>query len=207
MFGRLMGNFNKHPDVAQATKIGEPTLVDPTPMSATDVVQQATRAMIGPPEPGKASVEAIGSGNAPPPDQTAPRSDAPPQAPPPATGAQATGPDPATGSTPGKQSVEVVNGVSGSSAIPAASSAGELTPNASTDSNELKPNVDQPQQPPAQVNELQNAGGAAPAATKPAVGPDGKPVAATATDTNGSDEVEVSSKKKKKKGIHKVVPF
>ncbi len=29
MFGRVMRNFQKHPDVAQATKVGDPTLVDP----------------------------------------------------------------------------------------------------------------------------------------------------------------------------------
>src|SRR5437016_6138960 len=78
--GQLMGNFRKHPDVAQSTKVGEPTLVDPTPMSATDVVQQATRAMAGPAAAGSGkngvSVETLGTG-APPPNEAAPRSDAP----------------------------------------------------------------------------------------------------------------------------------
>ena len=66
MFGRLMGNFQKHPDVAQATKVGDPTLVDPKPVSATEVVQQATRAMMGPAAAGSdknaVSVETVGNG-------------------------------------------------------------------------------------------------------------------------------------------------
>src|SRR5437870_9932126 len=47
MFGKVLRNFRKHPDVAQATKVGEPTLVDPKMTSASDVVQQAARAMLG----------------------------------------------------------------------------------------------------------------------------------------------------------------
>src|SRR5262249_4018401 len=41
MISHVMGNFKKHPDVAQAATVGEPTLVDPKPVSATDVVHQA----------------------------------------------------------------------------------------------------------------------------------------------------------------------
>ena len=65
MFGRMVGNFTKHPDTAQATKIGEPTLVDPRPTSATDIAVEATRSVIGP-SSGRAtssvSVERIGTG-------------------------------------------------------------------------------------------------------------------------------------------------
>src|SRR5205807_2411684 len=64
MFGRLMGNFSRHPDVAAATKTGEPTLVDPKPLSATDVVQSETQAMLGAGSPGsnKVSVETVKGG-------------------------------------------------------------------------------------------------------------------------------------------------
>ena len=44
---KLMRNFQKHPDVAQASRIGEPTLVDPQVVSATSVLQDATKAMMG----------------------------------------------------------------------------------------------------------------------------------------------------------------
>src|SRR5438093_8045 len=47
MFGKVMRNFQKHPDVAQATKVGDPTLVDPQIVSATEVVLRATRAIMG----------------------------------------------------------------------------------------------------------------------------------------------------------------
>ena len=44
---KLMRNFQKHPDVAQASRVGEPTLVDPQVVSATSVLQDATKAMMG----------------------------------------------------------------------------------------------------------------------------------------------------------------
>ena len=44
---KLMRNFQKHPDVAQASRVGEPTLVDPQVVSATSVLQDATQAMMG----------------------------------------------------------------------------------------------------------------------------------------------------------------
>ena len=77
MFGKVLRNFQKHPDVAQATKVGDPTLVDPQMVSATEVVQKATRAMMGtstPADNNAVSVEAIGKGT-PPANQAAPRSD------------------------------------------------------------------------------------------------------------------------------------
>src|SRR5712664_312560 len=49
---KLVRNFQKHPDVAQASRVGEPTLVDPQVVSATSVVQEATRAMMGSAAPG-----------------------------------------------------------------------------------------------------------------------------------------------------------
>lgn len=131
MLGQLMNNFRKHPDVASSVKVGEPTLVDPKMVSATDVVQQATRAMAGGVEgqgSGSVSVETVKTG-ALPPSQAAPRSDVPLAA-----------PDATPGSGPAP---------------------GELTPNVpANDPNELKPNVadSAPQTPaPIQVNEIQPA--------------------------------------------------
>jgi hypothetical protein len=158
-----------------ASKVGEPVLVDPTPMSATDVTKDATQALLGKSAVGDnnaVSVETVKSGT-PPPSEDAPRSTPPP-------------PDAGTapaGSAPG---------VSG----------GELQPTAQADSNELK--VDTPQtdetgatvQPPAQINELQNGAAADPnAATTP-----------SSSTTSASSDAS-SSKPKKKKGLHKVIPF
>lgn len=73
---RVTGSFEKHPDVARAATVGEPPLVDPPIVSASDVVQEATDAMRGVSAVGNnsLSVETIGVG-APPPNQQAPRSD------------------------------------------------------------------------------------------------------------------------------------
>jgi outer membrane protein assembly factor BamD len=145
MVSHLMGNFKKHPDVAQATKTGEPTLVDPTPLSATEVVRQATQAMQAP-DKNAVAVEAVKDGT-PAPNQPAPRSDT-------ATDSAA----PADNQTPaGNQP-----------------SAGELTPNVPANSNELKPDVQDDTQglpPPQQVNEVGNTAdqkAAEAAATPPA---------------------------------------
>src|SRR5580692_6236060 len=59
---KVMKTFAKHPNVTEATKVGEPTLVDPTPMSASQVVQQATRAAMGGGGSGSVSIETVKGG-------------------------------------------------------------------------------------------------------------------------------------------------
>ena len=179
---KLLRNFQKHPDVAQASKVGEPTLVNPEVVSATSVVQEATRAMMGGAsvaDKNSVSIETTGKG-ALPPDQPAPRSDAPEVS---ATPAEAT-------------------------AAPA-QDANELKPNVAPDPNELKPNVqnsDQTAPPPAQVNEIQpdNSG-----ANGQAAASGGKPADGTSSSADNKDEdgTVSSSRHKKKKGLRKVVPF
>jgi outer membrane protein assembly factor BamD len=195
---KVLGTFEKHPNPAQATKVGEPTLVDPTPMSANEVMQEAARAAMAP-APGTGgtqslSVETVGSG-APGPDQPAPRSDSP--APVEAT----DNPSPADASAPPAGGQPDPN---------------ELKPNtAAADPNELKPNVSedsgQPLPPPQQVNEIPAGAGTAPAngGSAQATSNDGKTSNASpsSTDSDDTDAMVASSKRKKKKGIHKVVPF
>jgi outer membrane protein assembly factor BamD len=179
---RLMGNFQKHPDVAQAARVGEPPLVDPQVVSATSVVQEATRAMMGTAAGDKNSVaiETVGKG-ALAPDQPAPRSDTPA----PAQTTAVTPPDnPAPAADPN-----------------------ELTPNVVADPNELKPNVDNGAQtapPPTQVNELDPA-----ASGQSAVGASDKAGAGASAPADDKDiEAAMSSSKhKKKKGLQKVIPF
>jgi outer membrane protein assembly factor BamD len=145
MMSHVLRGFQKHPDVARATKIGEPALVDPKGMSATEVVNNVTRAMLGAPAGGGEKSIAVeipkdGSG-APPPNEPAPRSDNP--VPAPAASDNATAPPPASADS------------------------NELTPNAAPDSNELKVEPQdgggQTLPPPAQVNEIQTGAAAAPA--------------------------------------------
>jgi outer membrane protein assembly factor BamD len=186
---KVLRTFEKHPSTSEAAKVGEPTLVDPTPMSASQVVQEAAQAAMGSSTGGDShsvSIETVGTG-APPPDQAAPRSDAPAAD---------------NGTTP--------DASSSGSASSTASDSNELKPNPSTgDGAELKPNVStdgaEALPPPRQVNEVQ-------------AGTDGQPTndatsgssstAATSPDQQAADDAAVaSSKPKKKKGIHKIVPF
>jgi len=189
---KVLRNFQKHPDVAQASRVGEPTLVDPQVVSATSVVQEATRAMMGSAAPGDNSVaiETVGKGPLQP-DQPAPRSD-----------------DPA----PGTAAAPAGNpGTSPDSPTPgaAAQDANELKPNVAADPNELKPNVDNSAPAaaaPTQVNEIQN--GADGAGTNGQAGAKaGEGASASSTDDKDEDSTISSSKHKKKKGLRKVVPF
>jgi outer membrane protein assembly factor BamD len=127
----MLGSFEKHPDVAKAAHMGEPTMVDPTPVTATDVVKQAAQAAGG---DNKLKVETVNG--AVPQSQEVPRSDSP---------------APDAGAAPPPEQP----------AAPAAdqpnAAADELKPNVA-DPNELKPNVPADPNalpPPTQTNEIQ----------------------------------------------------
>ncbi len=178
--GKLLRNFQKHPDVAQAARVGDPTLADPEVVSAKTVLDEATRAITGRAtgDNNAVAIETVGKG-APAENQAAPRSDTPPDS---AAAAGAT----------------------------ATNDPNELKPNVPPDPNELTPNVTDstPAPPPQhQVNELASGGdGQTPTAQAPA---DGKAADAGDTQAgNKDDDYAVSSSKhKKKKGLRKVVPF
>jgi outer membrane protein assembly factor BamD len=191
---KLMRNFEKHPDVADAATVGEPTLVDPTPMSASDVVQQASKAMVskGSSDSHSLTVE-VGKGE-PPANQPVPRSDASA-----ATDTGTTSENSASANT---------------SATPAATpDQNELKPNVtSSDANELKPNVPadgaQALPPPQQVNEIQMTGQQSDNSAVAGDNGQSGDAAASSSNQQTADESDVaSSKRKKKKGIHKIVPF
>ena len=179
---KVMGNFQKHPDVAQAARVGEPTLVDPQVVSATSVVQEATRAMMGGAAAGdknSVAIETVGKG--------------------------APGPGPA-GSAFGHARAGDCGHAGGQSAAPAADP-NELTPNVAADPNELKPNVDNGAQtapPPTQVNEIDPA-----TSGQAAAGANDAPTRSLGSTADDKDiEAAMSSSKhKKKKGLQKVIPF
>jgi outer membrane protein assembly factor BamD len=184
---RLMSVVKKGPDVAQAAKKGDPTLVDPTPVSANQLAGETMRRAMGSPagEHGL-SVETV-NGGTPGANEPAPRSDA---TPPPASV------DPfARPSTPAADPNELK---------PAAPDANELKPSGPPDPNELKPvagsNVgasDAAPPAPVQVNEIQKG-----------QAPSGDTAASSSSSSNlASDQDISSSKKKKKKGLKKVVSF
>ena len=135
---RFMGLIRKGPDVAQAATVGEPSLVDPTPISATTVVGNEARSALGSGDMGGGKgvgVEIINP-NQPAADATAP---------PPGSDPTQPGSTPFTRGTPGPTQ-------------PAAADPNELKPTAAPDPNELKPTdsgQDQALPPPPQVNEIQ----------------------------------------------------
>ena len=179
----VMGPFNKHPDMGRATRVGEPTMVDPAPVNATDVVRRATLASGG----GKGGADTklgaqVVSVN-PAANQEPPRSDTPAAvADPPANVADPVAAPPAEQPAPQAE----------------APVAGELVPNVAADPSTAKPTaVADPTAlpPPQQTNELAN----------------GNPAASTSSSSSGhkaDDLVDISSsKKKKKKGLGKLNPF
>jgi outer membrane protein assembly factor BamD len=189
LLSRTMGAFEKHPDVTPAAKVGDPTLEDKTPISASTLVQQANRVALGKSGEKSVSVQTTDIGE-PAANEPAPRSDQP------AASTTAAGDTQQSGSqTPDPNELKT-DTVPADPAQPATAQA--------ADPNELKPNVAQdekPAQAPAQVNDL---------------APGAPPTAAGAGEANGTaasgqdladDNAVASSKHKKKKGLRKIIPL
>jgi outer membrane protein assembly factor BamD len=193
-FSKIMTTFGKHPSMAEAAKVGEPTLVDPTAMSASEVMKEATRAALAGAGSGSnsVSVETV-KGGAPGADQPAPRSDSP-------------APADAAPASDNSAGADVLS--------PAAA---QPDPNESkpgvvqADPNELKPNVTegngQALPPPQQVNEIQTGDASQPASGGTSATKAGDSASSSGGSGDDIDATVASSKHKKKKGIHKIVPF
>ncbi len=169
---KVMENFRKGPNVTEAAKVGEPTLVDPKQASAPDMVRGVTNSVMSSLNNlngnNKVSVERIDPGAPPPGNALVPRSDA---APGPTPGGPASG-VPAAGSA-------------GNTAVPELQN--DLQPAPSADASGA------PEKAPPQVND------AAPAST---TGGNSQPDAAASSSTQAqaaNPTTESSSKKKKKK--------
>jgi outer membrane protein assembly factor BamD len=217
MFSRVMGNFSRHPDTAEAARVGEPTLVDPKPTSATQVVQEAGRVLAGASVSGQGSgtvsVEQIQPGaTTPPPSQAIPRSDSPNEAAPApaasdnngaAAGSNAAAsPAPAATSAPSTDSnssgIEDLTSSTGSNpqAAPAqapAQPASGATPTANGQPATSSDGLTAPAPAPTQINDAANANKTSPKSADAQKAQDSK------------DQGTSSSKKKKKK--HKLNPF
>src|SRR5215471_2619547 len=70
----VMGTFEKRPDVSKTARVGEPTMQDQEPVTATEVVKRATQALTG---GGENTVKAQTVNGSMPQGQEVPRSDAP----------------------------------------------------------------------------------------------------------------------------------
>jgi len=185
----LTSILNRHPDVSAAANVGEPSLQDKELRNPSDVVKDTIRAAGPKPSSGAESLTGnIVATGTPGENAPAPRSDAPP-----AEANANTGGDPvAPVAQPDPN--ELKPNVAKSDTQQAA---------AVNDPNELKPNVAQDAPPapaPAQVNELQ-AGDPAQAAAN------GNATSAASGQEPADDNAIASSKHKKKKGLHKVIPF
>jgi hypothetical protein len=185
---RLISVVKKGPDTSYAAKVGEPTLVDPTPVSANQLAGETLRRALGAPAGDHGlSVETV-KGGTPGPNEAAPRSDAP---------ASSANADPFA--RPATTTAADPNELK-----PIAPDPNALTPAASSaDPNELKPTTDpQPTAsseavaPPVQLNEIQQS-------QSPS-----DPNAANSTSSNLATDKEISSSKKKKKtGLKKIIAF
>jgi outer membrane protein assembly factor BamD len=187
-FGKLMENFKKGPDVTDATKVGEPTLVDPKQVSAPDMVRAASSSILGSmPGANKVGVERVANGAVPAANAPVPRSDAAATA---AAGDPATAPataPPTATVSGGSSDAPPSNAAADNSAVP------EMK-------NDLQPAVSTPPPgstapPPTQTND---------AATTPPTSDTGAQTTSAAGSSSTSaapsnDSTESSSKKKKKK--------
>jgi outer membrane protein assembly factor BamD len=191
---RAMNLVKKGPDVAMSAKVGDPTLVDPTPVAASkDSGATAVRAMsLGAGDHG-VQMETIKAGTGSPgANEPAPRSDAPVA--------------PANVAPANNDPFSRLNLAPDPNELKPAASANELKPSGPPDPNELTPSADaqttavgsQPLPPPVQVNEIRQ-GQSASSSTATA--------SADSSSSLASDQDISSSKKKKKKGLKKVIAF
>ena len=180
MMSSMLGNFEKHPDVAKAAHVGDPTMVDPAPTNPNDVVRKvAAAAGVG--GDNKLGVETINGKIAP--NQEAPRSDAPP-----AEGDPAATATPEQSATPSDATAATDTGAAAADSKPAAADPNELKPNVEPDPNAL---------PPLQQSNQVDSNAASSSSS-----------ASSSKATKDEDLVDISSsKKKKKKGLGKLNPF
>ena len=181
-YGKVMENFHKGPDVTEASKIGEPTLVDPRQASAPEMVRNAAdvakSALDSATGGNKVTVETLKDGATPAANAPVPHSDGTPA------------------DTP------TTSGGASDAAAPSGQAAGSEMQNdlpASGDATSAAP-----MPPPTQVNDLANTG-----STSGTTSSSGTTPAASSSSTDqqaapANTDTESSSKKKKK---HKLLPF
>ena len=199
-FGKLMENFHRGPDVSDATKIGEPTLVDPKQASAPDMVRAANTSVLGSMRgSNKVGVERVENGAVPAANAPVPRSDAEAA---PAGSTASTGN--AAGAAPATAPAEPASSGAGNGAPPNPASDNSAVPEMKNDlqpaavtpaPGATAPPPEAPTPPPAQANDAAAAssGAASSPQPTPAAG-SGSAQSAAPADSNK----ESSSKKKKK---------
>ena len=183
-FGKMMSNFHKAPDdLPRAAKVGDPTLVDPQPTSAPQLIREANNAALGIANTGGNGTVSVEKAT----DSDVKKSDPIPRSEP-----ATTNPDSPAAPATNRTGSDTGIGELTPNAAPAAPS-GNASSSSSADTSSSTATA-APPPAPAQVNEIQNGSGA-----------DAASQSQSATST--SDQGSSSSKKKKKKGLKKIVPF
>ena len=120
MVTTMLGNFAKHPDVAKAAHVGDPTMIDPAPITATDVVKKVSRSAMGGGGDSKVTVETTDAGT---------------------TGTtSATASDPAVATVPGEPGAAADPAAAAAELKPTPADPNELKPNVeAADPNALPP--------------------------------------------------------------------
>jgi outer membrane protein assembly factor BamD len=171
---KVMENFRKGPNVSEAAKVGEPTLVDPKQASAPDMVRAVNSSVMSSFSnlngPNKVSVERVDNGAPAPENAPIPRSDAPPGA---TGGAAAT------------------SGNTNNTAIPELRN--DLQPEAASDA------ATTPEKAPAQVNDAAPSSSSSGSSSQSTTAADSTSGAQAQAAPAANPNNESSSKKKKKK--------
>ena len=194
------GFMHHHPDTSSASKVGEPTMVDPPQTSAVTLVRDANNTLLTNSAPGKSNsgslgIETTGTG-APPANESVPRSDSG------ASAAETKAPIETGAPTPTAPSTEG-----------GTSSTTNATNNPGATAATAPPAAEAPAPAPARVNDAAvDANSSSTTQSTPAQTPQGSSDNAQATSTSNGTASDASptdstSKKKKKKGLGKLNPF
>ncbi|MFL6439806.1 MAG: outer membrane protein assembly factor BamD [Terriglobales bacterium] len=199
--GHIMSTFHKAPDdLARASKVGEPTLVDPQQTSAPQIIRSATSAAMGVGDTGSSNVSVEKATSDTKTNDPIPRSDAGGAAPATASPTDASGASSSSTSTTGSDTgiPELTPNGANAPATPATNSTttsgtGGATAGAPSGEDGSPATTSASPQAPAQINEIEKGSSAT--------------NASQSNTSSTSDEGSSSSKKKKKKGLKKIVPF
>lgn len=188
-FGQIMSVMHRGPDTAPAVKVGDPTLTDPVQTSAPALAKADTAdlgaAMAGLPLPSK-----VAAANVPAAAKETTAGDTQTAAPPAGAGIDDLTPTTNTGTS--KVEAETGGGTPGANQPPPGS-------------NQTPPSAQTPPPAPQQINEA-----ASPQSSSSTTADEQKAKAgdqAKSGDKAKSDEGSSSSRNKKKKGLHKLIPF
>ena len=198
-FGRIMGNFKHSPDVAAATKVGQPVLNVPEETSAVILARQIESNVNGQSSAGGSTVtlQQLKPGSVPA-NEPAPKS-APAPAASPATDQSA----PSDTGIPEMQPIGASDSGKTTAAPAATAAPGAANAVSSAPTNPSAATTDKADTPPQSQSQSQSNGDSA------SKSPDSSSSAqASQSDqSSSSDQGTSSSKKKKKKGLRKLVPF